>query len=46
MGALDHARARITARIGALFLTQLDQRVLLLPCGAHNRASAKNRKPR
>ena len=30
MGVLDHARARITARIAARFLTQLDQRVFSL----------------
>ncbi|MDO7550267.1 MAG: type I secretion system permease/ATPase, partial [Planktomarina temperata] len=30
MGVLDHTRARITARIAARFLTQLDQRVFSL----------------
>ena len=43
MGALDHARARITARIGALFLTQLDQRVFAL--AMRSTQSGKRKEP-
>jgi ATP-binding cassette subfamily C protein len=43
MGVLDHARARITARIAARFLTQLDQRVFSL--AMQSAESGKRKEP-
>ena len=43
MGVLDHARARITARIASRFLTQLDQRVFSL--AMQSAESGKRKEP-